>query len=205
MGMSSQTPPSTPSAPMKRSKAHISSSTILLLMLTNGVSFMAGTFYGSNATISSHFPQRQLPNQEACPPPSCQSCPDSIVEKNIEENCPECPECPIPAEMTSAQRRDAARQGANGGYIFPSIVSRIAVGMAHTTKENFTKAFDLGFPSDPPRMEGDSGVLIIYSSPKAMPSRTGGDHLKLLSAEEATENCDHMNVITTYHEGKRRQ
>ena len=84
------------------------------------------------------------------------------------------------------------------------MVSGFVAGMAHTTKENFTNTFDLGYPVDPPKNQGDQGVLILYNSEKAMPNRRG-DHLQLLSAEEATKNCDYMNVITTYHEGQRRQ
>lgn len=87
-------------------------------------------------------------------------------------------------------------------------MDRFAVGMAHVSQANFTHKFDLGAPIDTPAHEGESAVIIIYNTESAMPNKRRNQlptSNALLSPEEATENCDHMNVISTYHEGKHRR
>ena len=210
----------------KRRKHVLSTTTILLMIFSNGVSFLGGAFYASNAAISSSFQQpQQFPNQQQisrnqqeCPPaPKCPACPESANQEEEEKECPECPpekECPeIDSSQMSRQQQQVAitTNGQNSGRsteIFPNIVSQFAVGMAHVRQENFTSYFDMGVPIDKPNKEGSEGVLILYNSDKAMPFgkreslRTNSE---LLSPEKATENCLQMNVIMTDHTNKRQQ
>ena len=74
--------------------------------------------------------------------------------------------------------------------------------MAHTTRASFADHFDLGVPFD--RTDGgqDRDLLMIYSKSTAMPNRMqkagGNDKIEFIeTAEELTENCDHMHVV--YH------
>lgn len=80
--------------------------------------------------------------------------------------------------------------------------------MAHTTRVSFAEQFDLGVPFD--RTDGvhDRDLLIMYSKPSAMPNemqaKGGNDEIKFIeSAEEATENCDHMHVVFHHRGGSK--
>lgn len=91
---------------------------------------------------------------------------------------------------------------------FPELVDRFAVGWAYTTQDNFTKTYDLGVPIDIPKQPGDEGVLILYNTPDSVPRRAkqGVDLTNApITAREATENCDQMNVVFSYHEGRKKQ
>lgn len=208
----SLSPPGSPNGATKRRKAPISTSTILLLIFSNGISFLGGAFYASNAAISTTLQQQQqqrLPQQQqncpVCPP--AQDCPES--------SCPECPppkECPKQESSSSLfarqQQEISLKGGRNSKGYLPEMVNRFAYAMAHTSQENFTKTFDLGVPIDYPEKEGDKGVLILYSNEKSMPNnrrRSLKQTVELLSPEEATENCHHMNVVLTNHDGRRQQ
>jgi hypothetical protein len=92
--------------------------------------------------------------------------------------------------------------------MFPSTVHGYAVGMAAVNKTEFTNKFDLGVPLDLPT-QGTQDILLLYSRAAAMPKKhrrallqTGIQHI---SAEEAVENCDYLNLIYTYELGKRDQ
>lgn len=249
--------PSTPTSPSiaaKKRKAQLSSSTILLLIFTNGLSFFAGNFYATqvyttNESLGAVPKQRQLPNQldrSMCPPPTkcpkAKKCPVCPEEKECpepeESNCPvctepqekecpkakecpkeecevceeceECPpekECPTLRQAPSSKTKQAPAQSTNSNNPFPELVSRFAAGMAYATHDNFTKTYDLGVPLDIPQKEGDKGVLIIYNTPKSKPFRAQREDISgaPLSALEATQNCDQMNVVFSYHEGRRKQ
>ena len=101
------------------------------------------------------------------------------------------------------------KKGPEEGRILPKTLSKIAVGMAHTTKRNFTDMFELGVPIDASGSESDRDVLFIYSKVGAMPTRMQGkkvqDTVEFLTVEEATENCHEMNVMFHYRGGARNQ
>lgn len=192
-----------PGSPTNRKrKAHISTSVVLLLIFTNGVSFLCGTFHASNAAIATNLSKhRQLPNQlDGCPPPT--KCPA----------CPKAPTCPPPKDCPETETRElkASPPSTKGKFPnpFPEMVNRFAVGMTYTTQENFTKTYDIGAPVDHPKQEGDKGVLIIYNTPESLPRRAQrGIDISTgpIAAKEATENCDQMNIVFSHHEGRRKQ
>ena len=203
----------------KREERPLSTSTILLLLFSNAVSALIGCTFASTPAMNSDLQPHQLPNQ-ACPPqklpPKCPICPEP--EEKERPVCPPPKECPatespgLRNQQMQGQEQEVKISTTSGAQrttdLFPEIVNRFAVGMAHTPQENFTKKFDLGVPIDLPKQIGDTGVLIIYNSEKSMPTRrqnTLTKNSELLSPEEATENCDYMNVVTTWHEGHRRQ
>ena len=109
--------------------------------------------------------------------------------------------------INSQQSTNISPTGSTDKFL-PEKISRIAKGMAHTKFDDFTTKFDLGVPLDDPKVEGEEGVLILYAKDTAMPKKkqqSNSQAIELFTAEEATENCEYMNVIMTYHEGRRNQ
>jgi hypothetical protein len=89
--------------------------------------------------------------------------------------------------------------------LFPKeSVGKYAVGMAYTTKADFTDHISLGVPVDLPD-KGYSDVLILYSRDTALPTGFQHDMVNHMDTEKAVENCDYLNVILTDHGGQRRQ
>ena len=93
---------------------------------------------------------------------------------------------------------------------YPEAVRDFAVGAAVVNRDEFNAQFDVGVPLDPSSPQNDQ-VLILYSSEKALPSdpyaakeAAAMTTLPTLSATDATEHCDFMNLILTDH-GHRRQ
>ena len=98
--------------------------------------------------------------------------------------------------------RQSTGSEVGGKLVFDqSRVGNYITGMAYTSKDEFTKTFDLGVPLDSQR-SGSTEVLMIYSNKKTLPAAvmkkiTPG--LAQLSPEEATGNCDYLSVILTDH------
>jgi hypothetical protein len=86
-------------------------------------------------------------------------------------------------------------------------VGHFVSGMARTTKVDFTTKYDLGVPIDK-IVNGSSDVLLIYNNKKSLPKAivsAGADIIPDLSAEDAMENCDYLNVLLTHHSLGREQ
>jgi len=96
---------------------------------------------------------------------------------------------------------------------FTEGVKNFAQGIVRVKKDDFTKTFDYG----PPMSKGSGGdaeALIFYGSNSAFPTlpevalnaqNDNGAGMSLLTAADATANCDSMNVITTSNGGSHRQ
>lgn len=85
----------------------------------------------------------------------------------------------------------------------PESMKRIADGVARTSKDEFIKLYDFGIPYDRPQKDM-SEVLLLYQTERALPNKLreravwdDGDDIPEVSASEATENCDQMNVVLT--------
>ena len=87
-------------------------------------------------------------------------------------------------------------------------MSSFAVGMAKTTKQEFVKYYDFGYPSDVSPKAGGSEVLVLYQHPEAISTSVGEDRtnairmetlagVPMLNARDATEQCEAMNVVVT--------
>lgn len=174
-----------------------------MVLASNGVSFLIGTTFATSASMHTNAEQEWLPNQNypsPIHPQECPICPEAVSK--------ECSICPPPIECLEEANIQQSTSSQRTNNLFPLVVDRFAVGMAHVSQANFTDKFDIGAPIDSPMHEGESGVIIIYSTESAMPNKRrkqAPTNSELLSPEEATENCDHMNVISTYHEGKHRR
>jgi hypothetical protein len=89
-------------------------------------------------------------------------------------------------------------QQANHTRFNPSLAG-LVVGAARTKAHAFAKAYDTGIPY---AEFGVQDVLILYSAPQSLPSslpaltmETLGDGIPELSADQATQKCDLMNVV----------
>ena len=96
---------------------------------------------------------------------------------------------------------------------FPSETADLMVGMTRVNRDDFSKSFDLGVPLDDstPR---NSQVLILHQTRLSLPDNTmhatealGMTQAPLLTAEEATENCDILAIALLEHptSGNRKQ
>mmetsp|Transcript_26824 Transcript_26824/g.61236 ORF Transcript_26824/g.61236 Transcript_26824/m.61236 type:complete len:659 (+) Transcript_26824:249-2225(+) len=91
-------------------------------------------------------------------------------------------------------------------HLLPKSLRHFVNGIVRVSKEDFMDTFDQGVPPNP-LTEGFE-ALIIYNKKEALPSddavrkRAQGEGnpsqgLPVLSANEATENCDTMNIVLT--------
>ena len=173
-------------------------STIILMIVSNGISFSAGTLLALNAGLgtcassSSSTPIINIQGQRV------------DFKRGLKKKSVEAAEVGIDRDAAEADSNNNKPDESDS--FFPPEVQRYAVGMVHTKKEDFTNHFDLGVPLDIPKA-GDEDVLILYSKTSAMPSSSGGSFsaMELLETEKAIENCDYLNVILTHHDGSRKQ
>jgi hypothetical protein len=168
----------------------ISLSSMVLLVVSNGISFFLGAFIALNAGLVSCGSVKT---------PSTSKSQQQIAAASLrnlqKEPCQEeakCPTCPSSSDVP----------------LLPETVKRFAAGIVHVNKEEFTSKFDLGVPLDLPK-PGIEDVLVIYNRDNAMPKKLQGKEplssLELVTADEAVENCDYMNVVLTSHDQGRTQ
>mgnify|MGYP005845745521 CR=1 FL=1 len=72
----------------KKRKVGISTTTILLLIGTNGVSFLGGVFLASNRALNDillHHQQYAAIPDSNCPPPKCPACPTCLECPSVEQ------------------------------------------------------------------------------------------------------------------------
>jgi len=94
---------------------------------------------------------------------------------------------------------------------FPKQVQDFAVGMGRVQRDEFAARFDTGVPLDK-TLSTNEQVLILYSQEQAMPDdaysrseATSNTELPLMDVNDATANCDFLNVVLTDHSTSRRQ
>jgi hypothetical protein len=89
---------------------------------------------------------------------------------------------------------------------FDKKVRDFAHGIVRVDKDEFVQHFDYGPPMDRGKGSGAAEALILYNSPMALPSDEkkahaaryeNGSGLEMMGVDEATENCDTLNVVTT--------
>ena len=93
---------------------------------------------------------------------------------------------------------------------FPNSVAHFANGLVRVNRKDIFQTHDFGVPID---ADGENQeVLLLYDSKKALPSDKNIAHaaqfnedIPLLSAADATANCDAMNVMFVKNPGSIRQ
>jgi len=172
---------------MKRppSASGLSTNTILLVIGSSTVWFLAGTMFGASFSQCS----------------SMVASPQQNAILHLEKPQRQAKEVVSKKEGGTAQEKQSP--------LFPETVGKFAVNMVHVKKEDFTQVFEMGVPIDQP-VPGAEDVLILYNTRKAMPKK----HRKLttitevdgpLSVKDAVENCDFVNMIFHDFDSKRLQ
>ena len=121
---------------------------------------------------------------------------------------------------TDTTTMDRTRKRGGGGAIgkedpprFPPEVSSFATGMALLDRDEFATKFDTGVPLDKTK-DTNSRVLLLYSQALSLPkNRTLAHDVRKLnspvptvsSIEDATQNCDFLNIVLTDFAPRRAQ
>lgn len=123
---------------------------------------------------------------------------------------------PFVKQLQQQQRREESQQKMDPGSTsngdpnpvvsFKDTMKSVLVGLNYVDRNKFAKVFDTGVPLDASRPDNRE-VLILYQAESAMPSSSdnNNNNNQVLSVEEATANCDFVNVILTDHSRGRRQ
>lgn len=81
--------------------------------------------------------------------------------------------------------------------LIPVGMRRLFAGMARVDRDDFFEKHELGVPKDE-SITGNTEVLLLYSNEKALPEQTNnGVDMPLLSADDATEQCNTLKVVLT--------
>ena len=118
---------------------------------------------------------------------------------------------PATQQQVIPQRAPSKNKGVS--YLFSKSISHFARGLVRVAKDDLMQTFDFGVP---PNADAEGlDALILYNKKDALPSDENvakaaryedpTKPLPLLSAKEATENCDTMNVVLTNNPGNTRQ
>jgi hypothetical protein len=132
-----------------------------------------------------------------------------------ESSVPECPNSTSNKEQLTSipptqQQSKMSTSKQSRSLQFPRPVASFAVGMTRVDRDEFAGKFDMGVPlgkSTP----NNKQVLILHGRQDAMPMPTvqnessNDDGTPLLSVDDATANCDYLNVVLTDDSSSRRQ
>jgi len=129
---------------------------------------------------------------------------EAIVKKRVAE------------EVANALKNSPGVNNGGEARHFSKKMSKIASGAVRATKADLQSLLDFGVPTGPKEPgPGDKEALILYNSADALPTDAemadaavygrGGDGLPMLSAADATANCDAVNVIAVGNPGHTRQ
>lgn len=167
----------------KMKKGKISLTVLVMLMVSNGISFFAGAFIALHLGMS-----------------NCSSASASASSKESSKSLRK-------LETQPEEKPQSDSKGKFFSSMFPPETQKFAYGMIHTPKDDFVSHFDMGVPIDLPQ-KGYEDVLIIYNNKKAMPPKLQAhppDGITPLDTQSAIENCDYLNIILTNHDAGRQQ
>ena len=117
-------------------------------------------------------------------------------------------------QLTSTIPKDVSQRPDGGSSsLFSKSISHFAQGLARVSKDDLMQTFDFGVPPNPNTQGMDA--LILYNKKEALPNDENVARavrfydptkpLPRLTANEATENCDTMNVVLLNNPGNTRQ
>ncbi|KAL3779512.1 hypothetical protein HJC23_011148 [Cyclotella cryptica] len=90
--------------------------------------------------------------------------------------------------------------------LLPRSLTHFATGLVRVAKDDLMSTIDFGVPPNPDTKGLDA--LIVYNVKDALPSgisNANSPEIPLLTATNATENCDTLNVVLTNNPGPTRQ
>jgi len=114
----------------------------------------------------------------------------------------------------SSTDRDIQHTTSGSSNLFSKSIQHFAQGLVKVSKDDLMSTFDFGVPPNPNTKSYDA--LILYNKHDSLPSNKTISRaaqykdptqqtLPHISAKEATENCDTMNVVLTNNPGNTRQ
>lgn len=169
---------------------------IALILVT--ASFYAGFFAGMN------FRKKQYTS-----PPFGAALIEEVVQQRVAEELIK-RRCAVAEEQLLGGNQQGHQQikvsnKQKATRMFSSGVSGLAVGMVRSSKGDFLSHFDYGLPKSNQLEVEASEVIILYSHSDSMPSsldlensaRESENNIPLLTALQATENCELLNVVVT--------
>lgn len=114
-------------------------------------------------------------------------------------------------EISSAWKYKHKLEQEDTAARIPANLHDIVQGMTRVDRNEFAALFPMGVPLDPSSPQNDQ-VVILHNSPRSLPTdpfaaaeASSQTTIPLLSAADATENCDNLHVVLTDHNLKRRQ
>lgn len=128
---------------------------------------------------------------------SCQHVCDGGQNQLAENSHPFMNEKPCPISPACGDKEGDEK--ALNSTFSPSI-SKFAVGMSRVPREDFVRSFEMGVPLQK-SLTGNEQVLILYSHVDAQPrgkkTKAHGEIPLITNVNDATANCDYLNVILT--------
>ena len=114
----------------------------------------------------------------------------------------------------SSTDKDIQQVTSGSSNLFSKSIQHFAQGLLKVSKDDLMSTFDFGVPPNPNTKSYDA--LILYNKKESLPSNKTissaaqykaptQQSLPHISAKEATENCDTMNVVLTNNPGNTRQ
>lgn len=166
---------------------------ILTSLLLVGA-FYAGVITGLHAVSSSSV-------SRDCDPIGDKDRLDAIVRERVND------------ALSKEREKDRPRSNRETKPRFGKDMGRFAHGLAKTSKKEFLELYDYGLPESY-HDDGNGEVLILYNAANALPlnqeranaaRNDEGIGVPLMTAHEATENCETMNVVNTQAPGNTKQ
>lgn len=200
-----------PTLTKQKGRRVVSIQAILLAAMTGAIGFylglMVGTVrsHGSAAASVVHNVQQQQTNNENNNGSSSSCSCLFATQKDFDEKVK------LKVQKISQKHVQKIKTTDDTAKRFPVQVQDIAVGMGRVNRDDFAKTFDMGVPLDP-SSPNNQEVLLFYSNKLAMPDNAflqkeavSMTEAPLLDVDDATVNCDYMNVILTDHGKARKQ
>ena len=188
---------------------------IFIVLCASFLSFYLGVWTGIQASSSSGGKTNNLYAPNCLDDKDVQRRVEALAKEKVSSQLED-----LCDQLSSARVNDKPRKREpeakykwNGSYIFSKSISHFAQGLARVSKNDLMQTFDFGVP---PNANSDNmDALILYNKRTALPTDENvakaaryedpTKPLPLLSAEEATENCDTMNVVLIDNPGNTRQ
>ncbi|KAL7543831.1 hypothetical protein ACHAWF_007465, partial [Thalassiosira exigua] len=191
---------------------------MMIVFCSSFAAFYLGVWTGMAA--SSGFDGKDGKRKLASPLGGVSELPDEELQRKVEALAKQKVKaqlkrlCGALTSTNPAPPQRPPRRNAKGeSILFSKSIQHFAQGLARVSKDDLMTTFDFGVPQT--RVAENLDALILYNHRGALPSDENvaaaaryedpSKPLPLLSASQATENCDAMNVITIDSPGNKRQ
>ncbi|KAG7344701.1 nucleotide-diphospho-sugar transferase [Nitzschia inconspicua] len=106
--------------------------------------------------------------------------------------------------LQKASSIPTSNQKGNDDPMFPKTVNQLVVDYATVPRDDFNDLMDIGVPYDETTQGGGEDVLLLYTTPGAVPAVHSKINRSGLNATTAMENCNVVKVILQDRHDRRR-